>query len=108
MWTQFVDLVRATIFSGTHLLGGSLGASIFVISALVRLAMLPLVLRNARLARQQQVKLAALQPQLDRLRERFKSDPKRLWAETRVLHRKHGIQLATPASVASLAIQLPL
>jgi YidC/Oxa1 family membrane protein insertase len=108
MWTDFVDLVRATIFSGTHLLGGSLGASIIVISALVRLAMLPLVLRSARHARQQQAKLATLQPQLERLRERFKADPARLWAETRAVYRKHDIQLATPGSLASVAIQLPL
>jgi YidC/Oxa1 family membrane protein insertase len=108
MWTGLVDLVRAAIFAGTHVVGGSLGASIMLVSAVVRLALLPLTLRSARYARAQQEKIARLQPELERLQRRFKSDSARLLAETRALHRRHDIAMANGATFASFAIQLPL
>lgn len=108
MWASLVDLVRATIFAGAHLLGGSLGASVIVVSTLVRLALLPLLLRSARHARIQQAKLAELRPLLERLRRRYQSDPRRLAVETQALYREHGVRLMTGSSVASAAIQLPL
>jgi YidC/Oxa1 family membrane protein insertase len=108
VWTSLVDLVRATIFGGSHLLGGSLGASVIVVSTVVRLALLPLLLRSARHARAQQLKLAELKPQLERLRKRYQSDPRRLVAETQALYKQHGIRLMSGSSLASAAIQLPL
>jgi YidC/Oxa1 family membrane protein insertase len=108
MWDTLVELVRATIFAGSQVLGGSLGTSIVVISTLVRLAVLPLVLRAARHARVQQAKLAELRPQLERLRTRYKTDPRRMIAETQALYRKHDIRLMSASSFASAAIQIPL
>lgn len=108
MWASLVELVRATIFASAHFLGGSLGASIVLVSALVRLALLPLILRSARYARAQQVKLEEIKPQLERLQKRFKEDPQQLWTETQALHRAHGIKLVSGSSLASMAIQLPL
>src|SRR5439155_15166044 len=108
MWSSLVELVRATIFTGSHLLGGSLGASILVVSTLVRLALLPLTLRSARYARAQQARLARLKPQLERLQKRYQSDPRRLWAETQALYRKHEVRPIDGTSLASFAIQLPL
>jgi YidC/Oxa1 family membrane protein insertase len=108
MWASLVELVRATIFAGAHLLGGSLGASIALVSALVRLALLPLALKNARLARAQAVKLATLRPQLDRLEKRFANEPLRLFQETQALQRANGIQPFTAGSLASTLVQLPL
>lgn len=108
MWDALVELVRATIFAGAHLVGGSLGTSIVIVSTLVRLAILPLALRSARHARVQQAKLAELQPQLERLKQRYKADPQRLLSETQILYRKHGIRLMTGSSLASAAIQIPL
>jgi YidC/Oxa1 family membrane protein insertase len=108
MWEGFVDLVRATIFAGTHLFNGSLGASIFGVSALVRLVILPLTLRAARLAQRQQAALARLKPQLDRLQSRYKSDPVRLMTETQALQRANGIRMMPRESVVSALIQLPL
>ncbi|HEX7939267.1 MAG TPA: YidC/Oxa1 family membrane protein insertase, partial [Gemmatimonadaceae bacterium] len=100
--------MRAAIFAGAHVLGGSLGASIMLVSALVRLALLPLALKSARLARVQQAKLAALAPQLERLQKRFAGDPARLWQETQALHRANGIQPVSRSSVASALVQMPL
>jgi YidC/Oxa1 family membrane protein insertase len=107
MWHALVELVRATIFTGTQLLGGSLGASIFVVSAVVRLALLPLALRAARQARAQQELLRRIQPDIERLRARYKADPRLLLEKTAELYRRNGIRVA-PSSFAALLIQLPL
>ena len=108
MWAAFVDVLRAAIFSAAHVCGGSLGGGILLVSALVRLALLPLTLRLARRAREQQAKLAALRPELEALQRRYASDPQRLFRETRALQAKHGISVVTPSAFVGLAIQFPV
>ena len=104
MWAGFVELLRAGIFAAAHVCGGSLGGGIFLVSAGMRLALLPLTLRLARSARAQQAKLAALQPEIEALQRRFANDPGRLIRETRALHAKHGIRLLTPSGLLGMAI----
>jgi len=108
MWAGFVELLRAAIFAAAHVCGGSLGGGILLVSAGVRLALLPLTLRLARRARAQQAKLAALRPELETLQRRYANDPGRLMRETRALHAKHGISLLTPSGLAGMAIQFPV
>ena len=108
MWAAFVEILRATIFGAAHVAGGSLGAGILLVSALVRLALLPLTLRMARISREQQLKLAALKPELDALQKRYANDPQRLFVETRALQARHGIKLVTPSSLVSMAVQFPV
>lgn len=108
MWDGFVELLRAAIFGAAHLCGGSLGSGIFLVSAGVRLALLPLTLRLARRAREQQARMAELQPQVEALQRRFANDPRRLFAETRALYRKHDIRLMTPTGLLGVALQFPV
>jgi YidC/Oxa1 family membrane protein insertase len=108
MWDALVELVRATIFAGAQIFGGSLGASVILVSALARLTLLPLLLRAARFARQQQGKLQAIQPEIERLRRKYAKDPRRLVTEMQALQQRHGIRLMSPISLLSAAIQLPL
>ena len=108
MWAAFVELLRAAIFSAAHVCGGSLGGGILLVSALVRLALLPLTLRLARRAREQQAKLAALQPEIEALQRRYAKDPLSLFRETQALHARHGIKLLTPASLVGMVVQFPV
>jgi YidC/Oxa1 family membrane protein insertase len=108
MWGSFVELLRAAIFGAAHVCGGSLGSGVLLASAAVRLALLPLTLRLARRAREQQAKLATLRPELDALQRRYANDPVRLMTEMRALHERHGIKLVTPSGFVGLAIQLPV
>ena len=108
MWDSFVEILRATIFSVAHLCGGSLGGGIMLVSAGVRLALLPLTLRLARRAREQQARIATLRPQIEALQRRYASDPRRLVAEQRALYQQHGIRLMDPSTVIGFAIQLPI
>jgi YidC/Oxa1 family membrane protein insertase len=108
MWNSFVELLRATIFSAAHICGGSLGGGILLVSAGLRLALLPLTLRMARRAREQQARIAALGPQIEALQRRYANDPGSLMRETRALYADNGIAFMTPAGFASMAIQFPL
>ena len=108
MWANVVELLRATIFGAAHVCGGSLGAGILLVSAAIRLALLPLTLRLARRAREQQMRLAALQPEIDAIKRRYESDPAGLMREMRALHANHGIKLITPSGFVGLAIQMPV
>ena len=108
MWGALVELVRATIFVAAHLVGGSLGAAVILVSAGVRLALLPLALRAARQARAQQAKIDALRPQIERLNTRYAKNPLKLMTETQRLYRQHGIQPLGRAALVSMLIQGPL
>jgi len=108
MWAGFVELLRAAIFGAAHVCGGSLGGGIVLVSAGVRLALLPLTLRLALRARDQQAKLASLLPELEALQRRYANDPLRVMRETRALQAKHGIRLLTPSGLVGMAIQLPV
>jgi len=108
MWGALVELVRATIFVAAHLVGGSLGAAVILVSAGVRLALLPLALRAARQARAQQAKIDALRPQIERLNARYAKNPLELMTETQRLYRQHGIEPLGRAGLVSILIQGPL
>lgn len=108
MWDTFVELLRTAIVGTAHLCGGSLGAGVLVVSAGIRLALLPLTLRLARQAREQQLRIAAIRPELESLRRRFAKDQRRLILETRALYHAHDIKLFTPGGVVGLAVQMPL
>jgi YidC/Oxa1 family membrane protein insertase len=108
MWAAFVELLRAGIFGAAHVCGGSLGGGILVVSALLRLALLPLTLRLARRAREQQARVAALRPEMEALQRLHANEPRRLMQEVRALHAKHDIKLVTPSSFVGLAIQFPV
>lgn len=108
LWLNVVGLVQATLFAIAHLFGGSVGAAIVVLSLAVRLALLPLTYRVAVRARELQAQLKCVQPELDRLRARHASDPARLLAETRALHRRHGIPLVPRGTLPSALVQLPV
>jgi YidC/Oxa1 family membrane protein insertase len=108
MWSAFVELLRATIFTAAHLFGGNLGAGILFVSAAVRLALLPITLKAARQMRAQQEKLAALQPQLARIQARHEKDPARVLVETQKLHAQHGIRPFTPGTLLSFGVQMPI
>jgi len=108
MWAAFVEILRAAIFAAAHVSGGSLGAGILLVSAGVRLALLPLTLRLARRAREQQARIATLRPELEDLRRRYANDPLRLYRETQTLYAAHGIKLTSPSALVGLAVQFPV
>lgn len=102
------DLFRSLLFAAAHWCGGSLGAAIFVVSLLLRVAMLPLALWMARHARRQAAILASIRERIELLRARHSADPAALWRATRAVHREVGYRPFSAAGFLGILVQWPL
>jgi YidC/Oxa1 family membrane protein insertase len=107
-WLFVVDLLRTVIFSLAHVLGGSVGGSILVVSLALRIALLPLTIRWARNAIEHRRRQLELEPEMARLRKRFANDPTRLSEETLALYKKRGHSVLPQGALAGTLIQLPI
>ena len=107
-WTPMVELLRAGIFAVAHVCNGSLGLAVILVSALLRLLLLPLTLRLARRALDHQRRLATLKPELERLRQRHKDDPAALFRATAALHRRRGVKQFDSTGLLGGLVQLPI
>ena len=107
-WSFVVDAVRALVFAVAHLFGNSVGSGILAVSVLVRLALLPLTLRAARRAMEHQARIAALTPELERLRQKFGDDRAGLAEATMRLYRERGIGVMPQGTLVSTLVQLPI
>ena len=107
-WAQFVDLIYALLVVVSTALGGSMGWAIAVVSLAVRVALLPLTLRVAYRGLEMRAALKRLEPELKRIRARYKKDQARLLEETTRLYQKHGVKLADGRSLFSMILQLPI
>ncbi len=85
-----------------HSIGLGWGLAIVVLTLLVRVAIVPLTLRQFRA----QQRLATHTPALRRLKERHAKDPERLRHETRAYYREHGINPL--ASLLPILLQAPI
>jgi YidC/Oxa1 family membrane protein insertase len=108
MWGSIVELFQAAIFGAAHVCGGSLGAGILVVSAAIRIALLPLTLRMARQMSAQQARIAALEPEIKRLQKRYEKNPVKLATATQALYAANGIRPFSPAMLLNLAVQAPI
>ena len=108
LWDQVVELLRALIFGVAHVCNGSLGAAVLLVSLAMRLALLPLTLRLARRALRHRQRLADLQPEVERLRRRYASDPAGQWREVAAFYRRRGVRQVDPAGLLGGLAQLPV
>jgi|SRR5690242_2403030 len=108
MISSVVEVVRVVLFAVAHILGGSMGGAIVVVSLLVRLALLPLTLRLARRGLAQQAILESLRPQVERLKHRYLRQPDRLASETLALYRRAGYRPLSLSTLLGTLVQLPI
>ena len=69
---------------------------------------MPVTLRIARQAREQQRRLAAIKGDLELIQQRYAKDKLRLLQETQLLYKQHNIRLMQPSSIVSMLLQAPL
>jgi len=79
-----------------------LGFSIIILTALIRLALYPLMASQLKASK----KMQELNPHLSKLKEKHKSDAKKLQSETMRLYKEHGINPA--AGCLPMLVQLPI
>jgi len=102
------DMLIALLANLSHLFGGSLGWAIIVLSLGIRVALLPLTIRLARRARRNQEIMKRLQPEIERLKQRYEKKPERLFEEMRKLYRKHDCSPFDIPTLVGSFIQLPI
>jgi YidC/Oxa1 family membrane protein insertase len=107
-WSMVVDLVRALVFTTAHLCGNSIGGGVLTVSLLVRIALLPVTLRAARRMLAHQERIAALAPELERLRRRHGDDSAGLAEATMALYRRHDIGLVPRGMLGPMLVQFPI
>ncbi len=103
-----VDLLAGGVFGLSQVFGGNLGWAILSLSVMLRLAYLPLTYRRARRALHRRQQLAALQPALSHLKNRYADDPHGLATATAELFKQQGLSMFDGKFVLGSLLQLPV
>lgn len=101
LWTDFLANCITTLAG----FGLSEAAAIIVLTLIVRSLLLPLTLKVAYRAHLNKLKLAALQPKLEAIRQRCRDDGLNMAQETSALYRKHGIRFFDKLGLFNLFAQ---
>lgn len=107
-WSALVHLVERAITGTAGLLGGNLGAGVFVLVLVVRLVLIPVMLPLARRTRAWRTVHKRIKPEIDALNKTHKDDFSKLQQELKALHRSHGIGTVDGAGLWMALIQVPL
>jgi YidC/Oxa1 family membrane protein insertase len=107
LWNQVVALLRESIFAYAQLCHGNLGCGILIVTFLARLALTPLGIRLARMARVQQRAMQRIQPELEALRAKYKGNSQKIAEETHRLMGREGVSMVPAGALGGLA-QIPI
>lgn len=107
-WSALVHLVERGIAGTAGLLGGSMGAGVFVLVLVVRLGLIPILLPLARRTRSWRAVHRRIKPEIAALNQAHRDDPSKLQQELKALHRSHGIGVVDGAGLWVALIQVPL
>lgn len=108
----FVSPFSYSIKALAHVLFGSYGLSIVIITLLIRLILMPLMLRQYKNQMGMKEKMDALKPEMDAIQKKIKNekDPKKkqeLQQEMMKLYQKHGVNPMNMGCLP-LLIQMPI
>ncbi|ALC88514.1 OxaA precursor [Bacillus sp. FJAT-18017] len=106
-WNEYIVYPLSwLIIEGAELLWGSFGLSIIAVTILIRLAILPLMIKQTKSTKAMQ----ALQPEMKKLQEKYSSKDQKtqqkLQQETMALFQKHGVN--PMAGCFPLFVQMPI
>ncbi|WP_042354585.1 YidC family membrane integrase SpoIIIJ [Bacillus rubiinfantis] len=106
-WNEYIVYpLSRFIKEVAYLLGGNFGLSIIVVTLIIRLVILPLMIKQTKSSKAMQ----ALQPEMQALRQKYSSKDQKtqqkLQQETMALFQKHGVN--PMAGCFPLLIQMPI
>lgn len=104
MWGELVE----GIAGGMAAVGGSGAWGIFLTTAVVRAALIPVMLPMAVRTRERQRIVRRIRPQIKALDKELKDDPGLLQKKLTELHEQNGIKVVDWPGVAAALIQLPI
>jgi YidC/Oxa1 family membrane protein insertase len=107
LWSNMIDVVRGGLFVLAGAFGGSWGAAIFIASAAMRIAVLPITLASARRRLVRERALLQLAPQLDAIKKLYAKRRDVLLVKTRELYAANGINAVDPKDLVGSLLQYP-
>ena len=84
------------------------GWSIILVALLIRLLLLPLGIKQMKSMKEAQIKMKALQPELDKLKKKYANDKQKLQQEQMKLQQEAGIMKAQMAGCLPTLLQMPI
>jgi len=108
VWSIFVEGIAALLTQLAQLLDGSFGLAVIALALSVRLMLLPMTLKVAEQGWYRQRQMAALKPELKRLREHHAEDPAAYASAAQTLYREHGLTKGLGSSLRVAAVQAPI
>ncbi len=101
LWSSFVDLLN-TILSTINNYVGIFGLSVILFTLLIRIVLLPLDLKS----KESMKKMNAINPEVQKINEKYKYDPEKKNKKIQELYQKH--QVNPLGGCLPMLIQLPL
>ncbi len=112
MWDKLIQgfvLALIWLYKALGASDWSFVLSIAALTAAVRLITVPLTVPSQRAMKRNSAKMQALQPEMDKLKRKFRNDPQKLQQAQMQLYQEHGINpLSGMVGCLPLLIQLPL
>jgi len=103
IWDRYFVHPLSTLLNWfADLLWGQYGLSILVVTIIIRFLVLPLTLKQYRSSKAMQ----AIQPEMKKIKDKYKDDPKKQQEETMKLFQKHGVNPL--AGCLPLLVQMPI
>ncbi len=103
IWDKFFVYPLSWLIKESALvLGNSYGLGILVATIIIRLITLPLMIKQIKSSKMMQ----ALQPEMQKIREKYKNDPQKAQQETMVLFQKNNVNPL--AGCLPLFVQMPI
>lgn len=101
-WGQLLQFVSSVIDFFARHIGNSYGLSLLIVTILVRLLILPLMVKQIRTSKMMQ----SLQPEMQKVRAKYKGDNRKIQEETMKLYNSVGVN--PMAGCLPTVIQLPI
>jgi YidC/Oxa1 family membrane protein insertase len=108
IWGQIVNTLSLGLFFLSQSYGGNTGMAIITLSCIIRLAILPVTITVQRRMRQQKEILKSIQPEIDKIRSRYKNNPEKLAEKTMQLYKKVGYKPFDFVNILGSLAQLPV
>lgn len=103
IWDRYFVHPLSTLLNWfADILWGQYGLSILVVTIIIRFLVLPLTLKQYRSSKAMQ----AIQPEMKKIKEKYKDDPKKQQEETMKLFQKNGVNPL--AGCLPLLVQMPI
>jgi YidC/Oxa1 family membrane protein insertase len=101
-WGDILQFVSSVIDYFAHLLWNNYGLALLVVTIIIRLLILPLMVKQIRFSKM----LQQMQPELQKIKEKYQGDPRKQQEETMKLYQQAGVNPL--AGCFPMLLQLPI